>query len=371
MAEAARLLHEVGSERPAGGVLVFPAGMEASRRFARAARLAGRRVVGASSLAYEPARADYADWWTLPYVTEPGFEAALAALLAEAGLDEVFTPHPVIAERLERRLAALAPGVRLTAALPDAALARQQVLAEDLAALRGAAWEVAAPVLQPPLGEAEALGLFALLEEIPGHCSDEKLWALVETLRRCPPGDLVEIGAAWGRSAFALGWLAQRFGLGPLLCVDPWSSAERLQHDAGGAVNAWAGRMDFDATRGFFESRLTLLPRGSVNALATTSLEGARRYRSARRLESPVFGATDYGGRIALLHVDGNHDEAYVEQDLAAWGELVRPGGWLVFDDYRWAFGEGPRRVGDRFLAEREVATALVAGTALFVRLPD
>ncbi len=226
------------------------------------------------------------------------------------------------------------------------------------------------PALQPALGEAETLGLFSALEQIPGHCSDEKLWALLEVLRRCPAGDLVEIGSAWGRSAFAIGWLAERFGLGRLLCVDPWSAEQRLQHDKGGAVNAWADRMDFDATRAFFEARLSLLPRGRVNALAATSLEGAARYRAGRRIESPAFGATDYAGRIALLHIDGNHDEAFVTADLAAWGDLVVPGGWIVFDDYRWAFGDGPRLVGDRFLDERPVATAFVAGTALFARLP-
>ncbi len=379
MAEAGLAIEECRSGQPpaepGGGVLVFPAGMEAARRFARAARRDGRRVVGASSLAYEPARADYREWLALPYVTEPGFEAALRAALAGAGLpggalDEIYTPHPVIAERLERLLPELAPGVRLTAALPDDALARQRARAEDLAALRAAAWELAVPPIRPALGEAELLGLFSVLEEIPGHCSDEKLWALLETLRRCPPGDIVEIGSAWGRSAFALGWAAQRQGLGPLLCVDPWSAAERFQNDAGGAVNAWAGRMDFDATRAFFESRLALLPRGSVNALAMTSEAGAARYRADRRLETPAFGATDYRGAVALLHIDGNHDEAYVARDLEGWGDLVVPGGWLVFDDYRWAFGEGPRRVGDRYLFGRPAAAAFVAGTALFVQRP-
>ena len=48
-------------------------------------------------------------------------------------------------------------------------------------------------------------------------------------------------------------------------------------------------------------------------------------------------------------------------------------GGWIIIDDYIWPYGDGPRRVGDEFLAaERErIDTAFVTGSALFIRLTN
>lgn len=57
--------------------------------------------------------------------------------------------------------------------------------------------------------------------------------------------------------------------------------------------------------------------------------------------------------------------------DAQAWTPHVKPGGWIVFDDYVWAFGDGPRRVGDAFLADDiwRIDLSFVTGAALFVRL--
>src|SRR4051812_46445449 len=54
-------------------ILVFPAGMAAARRFAEAATARGEAVIGASSLAFDPARPGYADWARLPYYDAPDF----------------------------------------------------------------------------------------------------------------------------------------------------------------------------------------------------------------------------------------------------------------------------------------------------------
>ena len=45
-------------------------------------------------------------------------------------------------------------------------------------------------------------------------------------------------------------------------------------------------------------------------------------------------------------------------------------GGWIVIDDYTWPFGDGPRRVGDEFLAANRdrISAAFVMGGALFIR---
>ena len=76
-------------------------------------------------------------------------------------------------------------------------------------------------------------------------------------------------------------------------------------------------------------------------------------------------------GAISVLHLDGNHDEAAVAQDFKQWGSLVVPGGWVIFDDYNWPHGDGPRKVADRAIAEYgdRVSRRFVAGGAMFVNL--
>ncbi len=358
------------SEKP--GILVFPGGMEGALRFARRSLAARRRVVGASSLAYDPASGQYPAWVHLPQVTQDAFDQELRRILADEHIDEVFTPHPVIWNYLERRLAEIAPGVRLTHESIEQVVAEYSDAIAEVDVLGGGAWDLAGPApISPPLLPVEGCSLLHFAGGIPGHCGNEKIWALAEVARRCPEGDLVEIGSAWGKSAYVLAWLARRHGLGKLLCVDPWSAAHRHQNDDGGRVNDWAERMDFDAALKVFEINLAGFGGGAVNYLRIPSHAGARVYAHRATVSTPVFGSTRYEGRIALLHIDGNHDYDQVRRDAVMWAPMVAPGGWIVFDDYTWAFGDGPKRVGDAFLYENaaRIDAAFVAGTALFVRL--
>lgn len=69
---------------------------------------------------------------------------------------------------------------------------------------------------------------------IPGMCDDEKISALYEVARHCNSGDVVEIGSAYGKSAFVLTQLADYYAIGKTLCVDPWKSEYLVKHDAAG-----------------------------------------------------------------------------------------------------------------------------------------
>jgi hypothetical protein len=71
------------------------------------------------------------------------------------------------------------------------------------------------------------------------------------------------------------------------------------------------------------------------------------------------------------LHIDGNHAYEAVKTDITAWERFVVDGGWIIFDDYNWPYGDGPRRVGDEFLEKNlaKISTAFVMGGALFIQL--
>jgi hypothetical protein len=129
--------------------------------------------------------------------------------------------------------------------------------------------------------------------------------------------------------------------------------------------------MDTDEALAIFQINLSPLVRGDLNYLRARSIDGAARYGPGLNLETAAFGRVNYAGEIAVLHIDGNHAYDSVAADAAAWIGYVKPGGWIIFDDYVWAFGDGPAKVGDAFLASDadRIAFSFVMGTALFVQL--
>jgi hypothetical protein len=117
---------------------------------------------------------------------------------------------------------------------------------------------------------------------------------------------------------------------------------------------------------------MNLLPYadGSVNFLRLPSVDASREYSAGHTVNTDYFGLTAYLGRIALLHVDGNHAYASVKADLVAWCDSVMSGGWIVVDDYLWPYGDGPKRAVDEYISDNEgrFEVAFAMGGALFLQ---
>lgn len=354
-------------------ILIFPAGMPRSLEFLDKCLGERRTVVGASSLAHDPVREKYPAWLTLPYVSDINFDNALGQAVQDLDIESIFTPNPVVWDYLSRSLERIAPNVHLVNASPGHA---------ELAPFRGAQ-AFARTILESPLPlvdehlarsdltPLQLASLFRHVEAIPGMCDHEKLRALYEIFRSCPTGDLVEIGSWWGKSAYALLRLSQCFGLGNVLCVDPWSDGHLVQSDQESLVDTASALFSAEEAFGVFQINLQPYSNGGLNYLRLPSTEGALIYRNTTEITTPAFGSTRYCGQIAILHIDGNHNFDNVNADVAAWAGHVAPGGWIVIDDYRWPYGDGPQRVGDRFLIdqERRISNAFVMGGALFIQL--
>lgn len=352
-------------------VLVFPAGMPRSVAYLEGALAEGRKVIGASSLGHDPVRERYPHWEYLPYVTASDFNDALRALVDRHGIGGIFSPNPVVWDHLNRCLAQLAPGVRLVNSAPvDKEMEpyrRSLRLARD--AISTPLQCAASGVAKPPAGALEIASLLRHADAIPGMCDFEKMRALCDVLRYAPSGDLVEIGSWWGRSAFVLLRLAQIYGIGKLLCVDPWSDERLIQKDEKGMVD----RVPVSADEALTVFQLNLLPyaRDGLNYLRLPSEEALPRFLGDPSVETPEFGRTTYSGGLALLHVDGNHSYSNARYDIVSWSGLVKSGGWIVVDDYIWPYGDGPMIAGDEFL-EANIAglsCAFVMGSALFIQV--
>ncbi len=354
-------------------ILIFPAGMPGALEFFHTCQREQRRVIGASSLAYDPSRAQYPAWRTLPYINQDTFAAELGKAIRDLSVSGIYSCHPVVWDYLSRELAHIAPGVSpLNASPANVELAAYRTAIAQARSLLGNPLPLAVDdEAKPNMTELEVAALYLHAETIPGMCDHEKLRALYEIARYCPAGDVVEIGSWWGKSAFIFLRLAQCFGIGKLLCVDPWSDAHLVQHDKNGLVDTASAQFSAEEALRVFQLNLSPYSRGDVNYLRVPSTEGAMCYRAAHEVTTPVFGKTRYTGRIALLHIDGNHSYESANADVEAWSDLVADGGWLIIDDYIWPFGDGPKRVGNAYLdANRDrISTAFVMGSALCIRL--
>ena len=308
-------------------ILVFPAGMPRSLTFAERAKEDGQWIIGSSSLNFDPARELYHSWVYLPYISSDSFDQALSAAIQEHQIDGIYTPNPVVWNYLNQRIHTISTGVALINPSPVSS------------------------------------------ETIPGMCDIDKIFALCNLFRYCPKGDVVEIGTWWGKSAFVLARLSICYGIGKLLCVDPWSDVDLIQNDNKGLVDS----VPVDAEEAHLIFQINLLPYGHgwLNYLRHTSIKGAKLYREGSEVTSDAFGSSKYDGHIAILHIDGNHSYDAVKSDIEAWAGLVIPGGWIIFDDYVWPYGDGPKRAGDEFLTNNwsNISCSFLMGGALFIQL--
>jgi hypothetical protein len=353
----------------AEAVLVFPAGVSEGLAYKDRAKAQGLRVVGASSLEQDPAEGAYEAWERLPYVNDPAFDDAFAEVVRRQGVSAIHAPHFIIWKHLSERLAEIAPGVTLTRGLtPSENEQAYRSLAQRVGAARAPCFWPAMPG-KKALSPLERAGLVRLVDSIPGPCGEAKMVAVMEAMRHAPAGDVVEIGSWWGRSAALLVWLARRYDIGNVLCIDPWDSEALRQGEA--IPDAAGDAMDMDQALRIFELNLAPLAEGRLNYLRARSAHVATLYGEGLKVSTEAFGDTGYQGQIAFLHIDGNHAEPEVARDCELWTPHVAPGGWIVFDDYIWAFGDGPRRVADAFVAREQarIAATFQAGPALFVQL--
>lgn len=354
-------------------ILIFPGGMPRSLEYLQNCLRDGLPVIGASSLDYDVSREKYPSWLFLPYITQPGFDEALKQAIVEFGIGGVYSPNPVVWGYLNRKLKDIAPRVALVNESPVGAELSGYRVARAWARSRLDQPLPVASALAPKthLSEIELASLFRHAELIPGMCDREKFCALYEIARRSPAGDVVEIGSWWGKSAFILARLARCYGIGNLLCVDPWSNEHLVQNDEKGLVDAESARLDAEEALAVFEMNLLPYSANHVNYLRMPSTDGAKHYREHRGATTASFGATSYCGHIAILHIDGNHSYVAAKADIASWSGFVVDGGWIIVDDYIWPYGDGPQRAGDEFLAENKdrIDAAFVMGSALFIQL--
>jgi hypothetical protein len=351
-------------------ILVFPSSLDAAADFAREAARWGHRVVGASSLELDPNAGLFDAWSRLPFIGDPGFFEALQTLAVREEVTAIFTPHAPTFHLLQSEL----PRRSLALELMGPGPFKRQM--DRVNAALGVAGESLAKVAAYgerdwPLPIEFLAGLLAQVETIHGECARDKILALCGIVPFAPKGDLVEIGSLFGKSSYVLNRLGAYCGIGATLCVDPWDLGLSVQQDAPVHIQEASSGWNWDVVYSGFLVAMLGCAMPPFNYLKTTSALARREYGATTTVTSREFGATPIAGAISVLHLDGNHDEAAVVEDYDLWSPLVCPGGWIIFDDYNWPHGDGPRKVADRAIARygSRARRCFVAGGAMFVNL--
>ena len=180
---------------------------------------------------------------------------------------------------------------------------------------------------------------WAAVQAAPGFLT-EREGRFLALVAACAPaqGVILEIGSYKGKSTVGLASIAQRYGLGPVVTVDPHSAPAVTDFGHGAQVSSWD---DFQAT----------LRRAGVER----DVEAHRAY--SREL------AQDWARPIRVLWIDGDHTYRGAQQDLDLFKGHLVPGAIVALHDVLHSF-EGPVRVfAEALLASDDFGPAGLCGS--------
>lgn len=363
-------------------VLVFPLDMDKAIDFISHTKSLNVEVVGASSIMNSAKGINVDAFQRLPFITDSHFESSFLNLISRYSVTHVYTPHGGVWTHLAhlKNIDSTTFSFSLCEPSPYVADWMQLQPSYDWAEVILKENFVETLDISSDVNKRERLklGQYASLHKqfttITGQCDELKLLALAHIARLVPEGDLVEIGSFSGRSAFAIGWLAHEYEIGNLISVDPWCN-DKLegQGEQADILNKRQdeGRdvIDFEKIFWSYIGAVSLLD--NVGYIRDISEKAVHEYVEASalgELSSPELGTLALNGKIAMLHIDGNHRYDYVCKDIEVWEPLVMPGGWVLLDDYVWAFGDGPQRAGDELLLTGKFDIAFSMSDTLFLR---
>lgn len=354
------------SDLRASGLLVFPITPELDLSTLEMLAGPGVSLVLASSV---PQQLEGVTVHRLPSIHEADFEARFLELVERFHVSRINSPVASVFAHVKKLIERKRLPLTIVGGSPqEKAIAGHRALASRARRLFAHARAVSDEVKPEHLGRLHAL--LMLTRQIYGETNQDKLSAMFAAMANTVPGDVVEIGALAGRSAVALGYLANLFRVGPVLAVDPWSPAAAIQYDSPALIQELPDAWNLDDVFELFLSNLSLLPPATANYIRATSIAASERYGRGASVETPQFGRVAYTGEISMLHIDGNHDLDAVLTDCKLWVPRIKAGGWLILDDYVWAHGGGPHAVGDAMIERYagSLSQAFVCGKALFMK---
>lgn len=349
--------------------LVFPAVNQAALDYLNAARHRGERTVCAASVSSDLIEAEWGEVHHLPSIYDDDFPQHFLSLVTARSIRRLFCPISTVYVFMGRFIAVHRLDIELIGQSP----VRQQVEQHRQLMARARRLQPFVELCAdgaPALSLLELAGVLRQVSLIYGESNDDKLAAMMGIFARSSTGDVVEIGSLMGRSAFVLLYLAWRYRTGPVLTIDPWQADICVQRESPDSLQGVADEWDFEVlSEGFFVNMVPLRTDDHAH-LRMPSENAFEVYASGEAILSQMNRQIAYSGKIAVIHIDGNHDYDCVRRDCELWLDRLLPQSWLILDDYIWAHGDGPYRMGNELLRDKwdRIECSFVCGKALFVK---
>lgn len=348
--------------------LIFPAVNQAAFDYLDAALERGERIHCAASVSVSSA-AKGVPFHHLPQIYDGDFVEQLNALCTKFQIRNIICPVSTVHDFVGRLISQGRVQLKLIGRSPIQAQMEQHYRLMQKTRLLSPHMDLCADGA-PALSELDLAAVLRYSSSIYGESNDEKLVAILGVLNSAPKGDLIEIGCLMGRSAFVLSYAAKHYKLGSLLTVDPWSLAECIQSDSPDNLRDVSQEWDFEVLREGFYINIAPSETSSHVHLRMPSGDAFPLYCNQPALPNRSGALVHFTKSISAIHIDGNHDYESVKLDCELWLTRVQAGTWLILDDYIWAHGDGPYRVGNALLENEwhRIRRSFVCGKALFVQ---
>ena len=356
-------------------ILIFPCNTIEAIIKAKELTLAGHDVIGATSVTseYEFDSSAYQLVTFLPFLTEPEFKEQLINLIEQKTVELVWSSIISVNSQISEHLAGTQAQTLSAPPVPKYKFPIE-IISNEVQARRAYIKHLNTTLEQTVQMPVRLLRYFlSSIFQVPGESHFDKLLTIGTIFPDLPSNtDIVEIGTLWGRTAKAFCCFSQYFDKGNVLCIDPWSNGEGIVQDVNDEIDNLSFNIDGAGHFEIFVANLLAEHGAKVNYLRGFSADVVDKYLTpTQTVETKEFGVTHFQQKIGLLHIDGNHKYQCVVEDIENYVKHVVSGGWIIFDDYNWPYGDGVTRAADDYLNNNieSIELAFFSGGALFVKL--
>jgi len=160
-----------------------------------------------------------------------------------------------------------------------------------------------------------------------GGCSLQKALTMAVFIKEFKLKSSADIGVYRGRSLFPQALAHKYYSQGIVYGIDPYDNMAAIQNDRPDIKEELINFADSTNFNQIFED--------VSNVINKQGLEGF--CELIRKPSSDAkFHFIETNTKLGLVHIDGNHDTAFVIQDVNDYLPLVQDGGIIVLDDVSW-----------------------------------
>jgi predicted O-methyltransferase YrrM len=158
---------------------------------------------------------------------------------------------------------------------------------------------------------------------IPGWCTHEKAYALMNLVKDAKANLSVELGVFGGRSLLAIAIASKKENPNSkVVGIDAWEKQASLEGTNDKANDDWWANINYEE---FYRHTKILMQQNNVDSIV--DLWKCKSRDAASKFED---------NSIDLLHQDSNHSEEISCEEVELYCNKVKPGSYWVFDDTDW-----------------------------------